>query len=284
MFSPTILLLAAVAGGVLILISRLLVRLEGKRQRHFRQSPDKIAIGFPVATPRTLEAFDREMLSIFMEYRARFRAIRKVKDEFGLSKAMMVKRADGSEFLLRYPNSVLHCDVVLGTSLAGAGFTPGSAIYWLPLPGEALEKALIKRGVFPPGPVAAGSLQLEADADRILVRDSRKDAIPQIDIGIGTPLVLKLDKVSEDRMQRVLADEAPPRGKSKKVRLFGGLRQVDGQWMIVPLRQEANQGSPSEGYALHPLSSLMGVVVAKAQDKAFTWMPPTVDDIEQAAA
>lgn len=269
----------------LLALSRILMGIEARRQRSFARSPGRIALGLPAiadssGSPARRERIEGELRQISRDYRQRYARIKAVLDEFALSGSLRIRRPDDSEFILRSPRKYLDCDVVLGVSLAGAGLTPGTALYWLPLPGPRIAQELgrddasqtrIAHGAT--HHVAIDEFEFDLQRDAVQIADKRLGALPQLRLQRGTAILLKLDENSEETLQSTLGSDAPAIGTSKKVRLFGGFEMVDGELMIVPLRQEINAPAPTEGFAFHPISSLVGVVVAEIRDKAFAWRP-----------
>lgn len=282
----------------LLAMSRWLIGLEARRQRSFTQSPGRIALGLPAIAagdgpPARRERIEAELREICREYRKQYKRIKAVLDEFALSSSLRIHREDGSAFILRCPRQYLDCEVVLGESLAGAGLTPGTALYWLPLPGlrigqelqrdEGSQDEIARDGS---RRVTIDQMELDLQREGVSITDKRAGALPHLQLQRGTPILLKLDLNSEETLQRTLGEDAPPLGASKKVRLFGGFQMVKGELMIVPLRQEQEASQPTQGFALHPLSSLVGVVVAEVRDKAFTWYRPSPQPVvrDRAAA
>jgi len=273
--------LGLVACGLFV-YARLLIAREARSQSAFAHASNRITLGLPAIADGDLsEDKRRELVEIGQRHAQEYGRIRRVLDDFSLSGSLTIR--DGSRArVIRRPWRFLECDVILGESLAGAGLSPGTAVYWLPLPGEQLARQF---GIAESEPVAyyaSGHLAIEADRHGMRIVDIREGALPRKEISIGTPIILGLDANSEDAIASVFGDGAPARGSLTKVRLFGGFEHRNGQWMIIPMRHEFGDREPRRGYALHPISSLRGVVVASAPHKAFDWEPSMQPSVEPA--
>lgn len=272
--STSILLTAFMACSALLIFARWLVARDDRYQSVFSRAAGRVALGLPaIAGGDVSPAGAEELRAIGDAYARYYRGIKRVIEEFQLAGSLVVRGRNGAH-VVRSPRSILRCDVVLGESLAGAGLSPGTAIYWLPLPGEQIGRVL---GRVPTGPCAhveVGSLSVDIHSEGLEIEDRRPEAVPCVRIAMGTPILLSLDQSSQEAIQSVFEKDAPPLGELKKVRLFGGFERVNGRWMIVPLRQEPGHQAPARGLVLHPVSSLRGVVVAEARDKAFVWEAP----------
>lgn len=274
--SASILLAAFLVCSALMVLSRWLLARDDRYQGVFSRAAGKVALGLPaIAGGEVTAAGADELRAIGAAYARYYRGIKRVIEEFQLAGSLVVRGRDG-EHVVHRPRNILRCEVVLGESLAGAGLPPGTALYWLPLPGEQVGRVLGRIQTAPLAHVQIGPLSVDVHPDGLDVEDQRLGSIPCVRIAKGTPILLSLDETSEEAIQSVLGDSAPPRGELKKVRLFGGFERVDGRWMIVPLRQEPGDPSAVRGLALHPVSSLLGVVVAESRDKAFPWQAPAV--------
>lgn len=290
-FQPTLIPYLGVAVVLALVLLWFIERDRRRMARSFRSSSELLALGLPALPPsKGGGSGDRgrvisEFRQIGEEYKLHYRAIASARSDFFLSNEIRISDVGGGSRSIAHPSRLLTCDVILGDSLASADLTPGTAIYWLRISGRKIGEAVNADPTFAADlsrgdlrTIIIGDFRIEMYFDGARLCDLRPDGIGEVHLERGTPMVLSLDEESEKGMQEAFGDDAPVKGMSRKVRLFGGF-QIDetGYGLdVIPYRQQPGMSTAVEG-RLHPLSSLLGIVVAEARDKAFAWKSPKLE-------
>lgn len=261
-----------------------------KAGSEFKEATSLVALGSP-SVPILVQTSDevgrkQKAIAEFQDmermYELRRAEIERALTGFSVLRALRVAAPQFPERTIVNPSSVLRSAIVLGDSLAGAGLTPGSAMYWMELSGGLLTEAIARDESIlrdlaggAARTIRCGSADVTLSLESATIEDHRPNGIGTIRLEIGAPILLRLDEYSERVMREALDDRAPPPGLSSKVRLFGGFRiSADRKRLqVLPLRQEPDMKSPEEG-RLHDVSGLLGVVIAESAHRAFRWERP----------
>lgn len=262
-------------------------------RRQFGSASGQLALGSPSVPVQSDVDQQTRYVAEFRAIEGMFQAhkldIANAQNEFDLLRSLRVVSDRHQQRLIARPTGLLRCSTLLGESVAGAGYFPGSVLYWMEIQGRALSEAIASDitiledvATGRSRTLQSGHLRIELSLEVVSVTDLRDGGLGSLKMTVGTPILLRLDDISEKAMRLALGTKAPPIGASNKVRLFGGLRinSTRQTLQIVPLRQEPGMDKPEVG-RLHDLSGLLGIVVAQSASPAFDWQQGAAKNVAE---